>query len=111
MAFRRTGVRFLDSPVPTGEFTFLAVGLPAALRVGTPMGFPCSAWLRFDRGGCFLYAGMVVSARLAQPHQPSPAASQRLILYSGPAFHLPKVLITAHTEIHCTFTRPVFPSR
>ena len=34
------------------------------------MGFPCSAWLRFDRGGCFLYAGMVVSARLAQPHQP-----------------------------------------
>ena len=86
-------------------------GLPAALRVGTPMGFPCSAWLRFDRGGCFLYAGMVVSARLAQPHQPSPAASQRLILYSGPAFHLPKVLITAHTEIHCTFTRPVFPSR
>ena len=53
----------------TGEFTFLAVGLPAALRVGTPMGFPCSAWLRFDRGGCFLLRrdGGVRTAGTASP--------------------------------------------
>lgn len=42
VAFRHTGVGFLGSPIPTREFTFLTVGLPAAFRVGTLMGFPCS---------------------------------------------------------------------
>lgn len=35
-AFRRTGFRFLDSPVPAKEFTALTVGLPATLSYRDP---------------------------------------------------------------------------
>jgi hypothetical protein len=34
VAFRRTGFRFLDSPVPAKEFTSLTVGLPTTFVAG-----------------------------------------------------------------------------
>jgi hypothetical protein len=60
------GLRFLDHPLPTEEFSF-----PYGRRTGwrgqriplvqTALGFPRSARTRCDRGGCPLYSGAMVS--------------------------------------------------
>src|SRR6266508_510092 len=44
----------------------------------------------------------------------SPAATCRLSAADPvlrPCIPSPEVLITTHTEVHCTFTRPAFPDR
>jgi hypothetical protein len=56
-----TGVRFLGHPVPPGSSAFLTVGLPAIDWTST--GFPRSARMSPDRGGCLLYPGAVVPTR------------------------------------------------
>jgi hypothetical protein len=56
------GLRFLDLPVPA-----VALSLPSEDRraywteVQTTTGLPRFAPVRYDRGGCFLYSGVVVS--------------------------------------------------
>src|SRR3989442_8016732 len=53
------GLRFLDHPVPTGDFRHPCVR-PTDLSQ-TPLGFPRSAPSSCDWGGCLLYSGVVVS--------------------------------------------------
>jgi hypothetical protein len=53
------GLRFLDHPLPTGDFRRSCVR-PTDLGQ-TPSGFPRSAPLRADWGGCLLYSGGMVS--------------------------------------------------
>ena len=62
------GIRFLDHPVPLEISAFLTVGLPStdSRRRGPQPGFPRSARVRHDRGGCPLYPGAVVSSRARQ---------------------------------------------
>jgi len=55
------GLRFLGLRFPLGSSALLTSGLPADRRTAT--GFPRSARKRYDRGGCHLYSGAVVSAR------------------------------------------------
>ena len=73
------GVRFLDHPVPLGISAFLAVGLPgsASCCPGPQPGFPCSARMRYDRGGCSLCPGGdgVLPARRACPDRHPPLSS------------------------------------
>ena len=59
------GIRFLDHPVPLEISAFLTVGLPrrSTRRLGPQPGFPRSTRVRYDRGGCPLYPGAVVSTR------------------------------------------------
>jgi hypothetical protein len=39
----------------------------AAKTTRTPSGFPCSARMSYDRGGCLLYSGAAVSSRPSRP--------------------------------------------
>jgi hypothetical protein len=50
----------------------------------TPTGFPRSARVRRDRGGCPLDPGAAVPARPVPSHRPAPAASQRPALHPCP---------------------------
>ena len=70
------GIRFLDHPVPLEISAFLTVGLPARLflRAGLQPGFPRSARVRHDRGGCPLCPGAVVSSR---PDRNDPIGTRR----------------------------------
>jgi hypothetical protein len=62
--FGMTGVCFLGILFPAEDSAFLTVGLPARPQAArTLTGFPCSARMRYDRGGCLLYSGAVVSSR------------------------------------------------
>jgi len=98
----RTGIRFLGIPVPGREFR-VPYGRPtgtAPRRPGPCPVFPCSARVRYDRGGCLLYSGAVVSSRSAMGLRSAPAVSQRPAVSS--ASHIPpaEVTITKHAEIH-----------
>ena len=53
------GLRFLEHPIPTGDFRHSCVR-PTDCRQ-TPLGFPRSAPSSCDWGGCLLYSGVVVS--------------------------------------------------
>ncbi len=77
---------------------------------GPRRGLPRSARTSCDRGGCLLYPedGGALPAECTP--QPSPAASQRLVLvprYSIPPTGLP---MTRHQRRFTQFTRPVVPS-
>jgi hypothetical protein len=64
------GLRFLDHPVPTGDFRRSCVRPPDLGQ--TPLGFPRSAPARADWGGCLLYSGGMVSLLATCGHrQPS----------------------------------------
>jgi hypothetical protein len=61
-----TGIRFLGILFPAGDSAVLTVGLPGRPQATrTLTGFPCSARVRYDRGGRLLYSGAVVSSRSA----------------------------------------------
>ena len=91
------GVRFLDHPVPLGISAFLAVGLPgsASCCPGPQPGFPCSARMRYDRGGCSLCPGGdgVLPARRACPDRHLPLSSGQPL---HPARHFPPARIRSH---------------
>ena len=60
------GIRFLGILFPAGNSALLTVGLPSRPQAARTLpGFPCSARMRYDRGGCLLYSGAVVSSRSA----------------------------------------------
>ena len=61
VAFRRTGIRLLDHPVPATEFR-LPYGRPTSLG-WTATGFPRCTRMRPDRGGRLLDPGATVSTR------------------------------------------------
>ncbi len=62
------GIGFLSVLFPPEDSALLTVGLPSRLRRARTLGgFPCSARMRYDRGGCLLYSGAAVSSRPAQP--------------------------------------------
>jgi hypothetical protein len=94
-------IRFLAVLFPPRMSAFLAVRLPTAGLVRrTVMGFPCFALVRRDRGRTppiprdrgALMADVETSA--------TTAASQRRVLFSGAASHLPKFWITRLTGVH-----------
>lgn len=100
VAFRRTGIRFLDRPTPAGEWAFLAVGLPG--HVPDPDGVVGSAWSRSDRVGALCTPGqrcsrsrlLVTSRRLPlRTGQPCP---QRSIPFPGVS------ISRHHREFACT---------
>jgi hypothetical protein len=98
----RPGICFFGIPVPGREFR-VPYGRPtgtAPRRPGPCPAFPCSARVRYDRGGCLLYSGAVVSSRSAMGLRSAPAVSQRPAVSS--ASHIPpaEVTITKHAEIH-----------
>jgi hypothetical protein len=96
-----TGVRFLGILFPEGDSAFLTAGLPSRPRAARTLpGFPCSARMRYDRGGCLLYSGAMVSSRSALGLRPAPAVSQRLALSSASCIPPAEVTITKHAEIH-----------
>ncbi len=97
---------------PAGEFRLSsrsAYRRPPAGRTLT--GFPCSARMRCDRGGC---PPLPRGRRCSHDRRPNlrspPAASQRPALYPAATSHRPGLAITRHHEGSLAFTRPVFPS-
>ena len=91
----------LGRPVPPRDSASLTVGLPAASHFHrTVPGFPCFALVRYDRCRApplprdrgALMADVWTSA--------TTAASQRRVLSSGTAFHLPKSRLTRLTRVH-----------
>ena len=58
LPFDVTTFAFWDFLFPLENSAFLTVGLPVAW---TPSGFPSSAFVRYDRVGCPLYSGVLVS--------------------------------------------------
>ena len=67
-----TGIGFLGHPDPPRNSASLTVGLPAT--GWTTTGFPRSARMRPDRGGCLLYPGAVVPT---WPERNVPASTRR----------------------------------
>jgi len=63
VAFRHSGIRFLSPPIPAVELGRSCVGLTGLRQ--TTSGLPCSATVRYDRVGCRLYPGTVVSMTLS----------------------------------------------
>src|SRR5262249_31051519 len=96
-----TGIRFLGILFPAGNSAFLTVDLPGRPQAArTLTGFPCSPRVRYDRGGCLLYSGAVVSSRPALGLRPAPAVSQRPALSSASRIPPAEATITKHAEIH-----------
>ena len=59
-----TGIRFLGILFPPGGFRHsLRLAYRSAEAARTLSGFPRSARVRNDRGGCLLYSGAAVSSR------------------------------------------------
>ena len=107
------GLRFLEHPVPTGDFRRSCVR-PTDGRQ-TPLGFPRSALPSCNWGGCLLYSGVVVSLPKGVCEPPATAVS-RLGLPADPLLPSGSVIVSGHfklrslSEDSLAFTRPVFPS-
>ncbi len=99
VAFRPPAFASWTSCSRQGHSALLTVGLPTMIS-RTLSGFPCSARVRHDRGGCFLYSGAVVSSRSHGLQQPAPAVSQRLAPHPADTSHQARLAITEHTKIH-----------
>jgi hypothetical protein len=90
---------------------FLTVDLPSRSQTARTLpGFPCSARMRYDRGGRLLYSGAVVSF----PASDGSLAGTCRFTAASPVIHLTHPIGGSHdyeaSGDSPTFTRPVFPS-
>ena len=94
---------------PPGDWAFLTVGLPGALRPD-PDGVSTFRTARYDRGGCPLYPGDGGALPARCRARPSPAASQRPV--PAPRTRIPPagLRFTRHQRGFTRFTRPACPS-
>ena len=100
VAFQRTGIRFLDSPIPAKEFTVLTVGLPATLSCRDPDEVPMfrvvekrPGWVPSIRRGRGVHT---TGPRSPIVPRRFPATSP-LRRTDNPS---PAVCVTTHTKIH-----------
>jgi hypothetical protein len=83
-----TGIGFLGILRPSKDQLPLRSAHPTKSDGGDWTGFPRSARMRYNRGGCPLYSGTAVLAQPAEARPLPPAASQRPVLCPGAVFHL-----------------------
>lgn len=96
LAFRPTGIRFLDHPVPAEDSSSLCSRL--AVRRQTSTGFPRSTRPRYDWIGCLHYPGSGGVRASRQTPQGSPVAFQRRDLSTAPAFRRRSLKMTGHSQ-------------
>src|SRR5215210_2798917 len=106
------GFRFLDHPVPTGDFRHPCVR-PTDCRQ-TPLGLPRSTPSSCDWGGCLLYSRVVVSPPRGVCEPPATAVNRPglpadPLLPSGSVSVSGNFKLRSLSEDSLLFTRPVFP--
>jgi len=94
---------------PPGDWAFLTVGLPGALRPD-PDGVSTFRTARYDRGGCPLYPGDGGALPARCRARPSPAASQRPVPAPRTCIPPAGLRFTRHQRGFTRFTRPACPS-